>query len=199
MSNEEKLERLLQMKDQARLGGGLKRIEAQHERGKLTARERIDILLDPGTFEEIDQLVVHRETEFGMDQQHFLGDAVVTGYGKIDGRGVFVFSHDFTVFGGSLSEAMGEKMAKVMDLALKTGRADDRPQRLRWGAHPGRRGVAGRLRGHLPPQRARLGGHSAGVRDHGALCGRRRVLAGAHRLRLHDARLLHVHHRARRW
>ena len=121
MSNEEKLERLLQMKDQARLGGGLKRIEAQHERGKLTARERIDILLDPGTFEEIDQLVVHRETEFGMDQQHFLGDAVVTGYGKIDGRGVFVFSHDFTVFGGLLSEAMGEKMAKVMDLALKTG------------------------------------------------------------------------------
>jgi acetyl-CoA carboxylase carboxyltransferase component len=109
------------MKDQARLGGGLKRIEAQHARGKLTARERIDILLDPGTFEELDQLVIHRATEFGMDEQHFLGDAVVTGYGKIDGRGVFVFSHDFTVFGGSLSEAMGEKMAKVMDLALKTG------------------------------------------------------------------------------
>ena len=109
------------MKDQARLGGGLKRIEAQHARGKLTARERIDILLDPGTFEELDQLVVHRATEFGMDEQHFLGDAVVTGYGKIDGRGVFVFSQDFTVFGGSLSEAMGEKMSKVMDLALKTG------------------------------------------------------------------------------
>ncbi len=121
MSTEQKLEKLLQMKDQARLGGGLKRIEAQHARGKLTARERIDILLDPGTFEELDQLVIHRATEFGMDEQHFLGDAVVTGYGKIDGRGVFVFSHDFTVFGGSLSEAMGEKMAKVMDLALKTG------------------------------------------------------------------------------
>jgi propionyl-CoA carboxylase beta chain len=121
MSNEQRLERLLQMKDQARLGGGLRRIEAQHERGKLTARERIDILLDPGTFEEMDQLVVHRATEFGMDQQHFLGDAVVTGYGKIDGRGVFVFSQDFTVFGGSLSEAMGEKMSKVMDIALKTG------------------------------------------------------------------------------
>ncbi|HLB23761.1 MAG TPA: acyl-CoA carboxylase subunit beta [Dehalococcoidia bacterium] len=121
MPTEQRLEKLLQMKDQARLGGGLKRIEAQHERGKLTARERVDILLDPGTFEELDQLVVHRETEFGMDRQHFLGDAVVTGYGKIDGRGVFVFSHDFTVFGGSLSEAMGEKMAKVMDLALRTG------------------------------------------------------------------------------
>jgi propionyl-CoA carboxylase beta chain len=121
MSNEQKLERLLQMKDQARLGGGLKRIEAQHARGKLTARERIDILLDPGTFEELDQLMIHRATEFGMDEQHFLGDAVVTGFGKIDGRGVFVFSQDFTVFGGSLSEAMGEKMSKVMDLALKTG------------------------------------------------------------------------------
>ncbi|TAK69876.1 MAG: methylmalonyl-CoA carboxyltransferase [Dehalococcoidia bacterium] len=121
MSNEEKLKKLLQMKDQARLGGGLKRIEAQHERGKLTARERIDILLDPGTFEEMDQLMVHRATEFGLDKQHYLGDAVVTGYGKIDGRGVFVFSQDFTVFGGSLSEAMGEKMSKVMDFALKTG------------------------------------------------------------------------------
>src|SRR5438067_3797121 len=121
MSTEERLKRLLQMKDQARLGGGAKRIEAQHERGKLTARERLDILLDPGTFEELDQLMVHRATEFGLDEQHFLGDAVVTGYGKIDGRQVFVFSQDFTVFGGSLSEAMGEKMSKVMDLALKTG------------------------------------------------------------------------------
>jgi propionyl-CoA carboxylase beta chain len=121
MSAEARLEKLLQMKDQARLGGGLKRIEAQHERGKLTARERIDILLDPGTFEEMDQLMVHRATDFGLDQQHYLGDAVVTGWGKIDGRTVFVFSQDFTVFGGSLSEAMGEKMSKVMDLAMKTG------------------------------------------------------------------------------
>jgi propionyl-CoA carboxylase beta chain len=121
MSSEERLKKLLQMKDQARLGGGLRRIEAQHERGKKTARERIDILLDPGTFAELDQLVVHRATEFGLDEQHFLGDAVVTGYGKIDGRTVFVFSQDFTVFGGSLSEAMGEKMSKLMDLAMKTG------------------------------------------------------------------------------
>ena len=109
------------MKEQARLGGGARRIEAQHERGKLTARERLDILLDPGSFEEVDQLMVHRATEFGLDKQHYLGDAVVTGHGKIDGRGVFVFSQDFTVFGGSLSEAMGEKMSKIMDLALKTG------------------------------------------------------------------------------
>jgi propionyl-CoA carboxylase beta chain len=121
MSTEKRLEELLRMKDQARLGGGLKRIAAQHERGKLTARERIDILLDPGTFEEVDQLMIHRATEFGLDKQHFLGDAVVTGHGKIDGRTVFVFSQDFTVFGGSLSEAMGEKMSKIMDLAMKTG------------------------------------------------------------------------------
>ncbi|HEY8173947.1 MAG TPA: acyl-CoA carboxylase subunit beta [Dehalococcoidia bacterium] len=121
MSSAERLAKLLQMKDQARLGGGLKRIEAQHARGKLTARERIDILLDPGSFEEMDQLMVHRATEFGLDEQHYLGDAVVTGYGKIDDRPVFVFSQDFTVFGGSLSEAMGEKMSKIMDLALKTG------------------------------------------------------------------------------
>jgi propionyl-CoA carboxylase beta chain len=121
MSTEKRLEELLRMKDQARLGGGLRRIEAQHERGKLTARERIDVLLDPGTFEEIDQLMIHRATEFGLDEQHYLGDAVVTGHGKIDGRTVFVFSQDFTVFGGSLSEAMGEKMSKVMDLAMKTG------------------------------------------------------------------------------
>jgi len=121
MSTEERLKRLLELKDQARLGGGLKRIEQQHERGKRTARERIDILLDPGTFEEIDQFVVHRATDFGLDKQHYLGDAVVTGHGKIDGRTVFVFSQDFTVFGGSLSEAMGEKMSKIMDLAMKTG------------------------------------------------------------------------------
>ncbi|MEX2246158.1 MAG: acyl-CoA carboxylase subunit beta [Dehalococcoidia bacterium] len=121
MSNDERLKKLLQMKDQARLGGGLKRIQTQHERGKRTARERLDMLLDPGTFEELDQLVVHRATDFGLDQQQYLGDAVVTGYGKIDGRLVFVFSQDFTVFGGSLSEAMGEKMSKIMDLAMKTG------------------------------------------------------------------------------
>ena len=97
MSSEKHLEELLRMKDQARLGGGLRRIEAQHERGKLTARERIDVLLDPGTFEEFDQLMIHRATDFGLDEQHYLGDAVVTGQGKIDGRSVFVFSQDFTV------------------------------------------------------------------------------------------------------
>ena len=168
MANEERLKRLLQMKDQARLGGGAKRIEAQHERGKLTARERIDILLDPGTFEEMDQLMVHRATEFGLDQQHYLGDAVVTGYGKIDGRGVFVFSQDFTVFGGSLSEAMGEKMSKVMDLALKTGAPviginDGGGARIQEGV-----ASLGGYRRHLPPQRAGVRRRAADLGDHGA-------------------------------
>ncbi len=121
MSVEERLQRLLELKEQAKLGGGQKRIDAQHARGKLTARERLAILLDEGTFEELDPLVTHRATEFGLDRQKYLGDAVVTGYGKIEGRLVFVFSQDFTVFGGSLSEVMGEKMCKVMDLAMKTG------------------------------------------------------------------------------
>ncbi len=109
------------MKEQARQGGGPKRIEAQHAKGKLTARERIDLLLDPGTFEELDPLVVHRCTEFGLADQRFLGDAVVTGYGKIDGRVACLFAQDFTVFGGSLSKVVAEKICKVMDLAAKIG------------------------------------------------------------------------------
>jgi propionyl-CoA carboxylase beta chain len=121
MSMEEKLDHLLKLKEQARLGGGAKRIEAQRQRGKLTARERLDILLDPGSFEELDTLVVHRGTDFGIDRQRYPGDAVVTGFGKIEGRMVCVFSQDFTVFGGSLSEVMGEKMSKLMDIAMKTG------------------------------------------------------------------------------
>ena len=109
------------MREQARLGGGQRRIEAQHAKGKLTARERLDLLLDPGSFVEIDQFVTHRSTAFGLDNERYYGDGVVTGYGRIDGRLVFVFSQDFTVFGGSLSETHGEKICKVMDLALKNG------------------------------------------------------------------------------
>ena len=105
----------------ARLGGGERRIAVQHEKGKLTARERLDILLDPGSFEEWDMFVEHRSSDFGMDQEKIPGDGVVTGYGTIDGRLVFVFSQDFTVFGGSLSEAHAEKICKIMDQAMKVG------------------------------------------------------------------------------
>ncbi len=124
MAIEQKPDRLAHMnelKEKGVLGGGAERIEAQHKRGKLTARERLKLLLDEGTFEETDALVTHRSAEFGLEKQKYLGDSVVTGYGKIDGRLVFVYAQDFTVFGGSLSEAAGEKICKVMDLALRNG------------------------------------------------------------------------------
>jgi propionyl-CoA carboxylase beta chain len=117
----EKIERLRAMKAEALLGGGEERIEAQHQKGKLTARERIDLLLDEGTFQEIDMLVTHRSKDFGLEKQRILGDGVITGHGLINGRLVFLFSQDFTTFGGSLSEAHGEKICKIMDLAAKTG------------------------------------------------------------------------------
>ncbi len=120
-TNEERLSRLDRMRAEARLGGGAVRIEQQHERGKLTARERLDLLLDPSSFVELDAFVTHRGTEFGLAETHILGDGVVTGHGTIAGRLVFVFSQDFTVFGGSLSEAYAEKICKVMDLAMKVG------------------------------------------------------------------------------
>src|SRR6187401_548959 len=109
------------MREQSRLGGGEKRIDQQHERGKLTARERLDLLLDADSFVEFDSFVTHRASDFGLDQERYLGDGVVTGHGKIDGRLVFVFSQDFTVFGGSLSEAHAEKICKIMDLAVEVG------------------------------------------------------------------------------
>jgi len=118
---EKRLKDLQARKARARLGGGKERIERQHAAGKLTARERIERLLDPGSFVEFDMLVEHRCTEFGMDRRRIPGDGVITGYGTIDGRLVFVFSHDFTVFGGALGEMFGMKVAKIMDLALETG------------------------------------------------------------------------------
>src|SRR4051794_9214746 len=109
------------MRAEATRGGGQARIEQQHGRGKLTARERLELLLDPDSFVELDAFVTHRATAFGLDKERYLGDGVVTGHGMIDGRLVFVFSQDFTVFGGSLSEAYAEKICKVMDLAMKVG------------------------------------------------------------------------------
>ncbi|MEZ4952683.1 MAG: acyl-CoA carboxylase subunit beta [Saprospiraceae bacterium] len=118
---DKKLELLQSKITEAHLGGGEKRIEKQHEKGKLTARERIHFLLDDGSFEEIGMLVTHRTKDFGMENQKFLGDGVVTGYGTVHGRLVYVFAQDFTVFGGSLSETHAEKICKIMDLAMKNG------------------------------------------------------------------------------
>src|SRR5207253_3185808 len=121
MAGDERVEELRRRKALAKLGGGKERTDAQRAKGKRTARERVELLLDPGSFVEMDAFVEHRTTEFGMDQKRIAGDGVVTGHGRIDGRAVFVFSQDFTVFGGSLSEAYAEKICKVMDLAMKVG------------------------------------------------------------------------------
>src|SRR5947199_7288689 len=108
----ERIVELDQLRTTAKLGGGEKRIAAQHQKGKLTARERLELLLDPDSFNELDMFVTHRTSDFGLDEQRILGDGVVTGYGQVDGRLVYVFSQDFTVFGGSLSEAHAEKILK---------------------------------------------------------------------------------------
>lgn len=117
----EKIKQLVELRAKARLGGGEKAIEKQHERGKYTARERIEMLLDKGSFEETDMFVTHRCTNFGQEKKSFLGDGIVTGCGTIDGRLVYVFAQDFTVFGGSLSETMAQKICKIMDMAMKMG------------------------------------------------------------------------------
>jgi len=121
MAIEDKIKELLEKRELAKMGGGQKRIDSQHKKGKLTARERIDLLLDEGSFEEFDMFVTHNCHDFGLEKECYLSDGVVTGYGTIDGRLVYVFSQDFTVFGGSLSEAYAQKICKLMDKAMKMG------------------------------------------------------------------------------
>ena len=121
MKISDKLDKLIKLEEQAKAGGGEKRIQQQHAKGKLTARERLDLLLDPGSFEELDPFITHRTTDFGLAEQQYLGDAVVVGSGKIDGRLIFIYSQDFTVFGGTVSEVSAQKICKVMDLAVKKG------------------------------------------------------------------------------
>jgi propionyl-CoA carboxylase beta chain len=121
MTMREKLELLEQRRAESEQGGGEARLKAQHDKGKLSARERLELLLDEGSFVELDRFVVHRSTDFGLEAQKFYGDGVITGHGKIDGRLVYVFSQDFTVFGGSLSESFAEKIVKIMDLAMRNG------------------------------------------------------------------------------
>ncbi|MEM9600533.1 MAG: carboxyl transferase domain-containing protein, partial [Pseudomonadota bacterium] len=115
------LDQLNERRETARSGGGERRIDAQHAKGKLTARERLSLLLDPGSFEEFDMFVTHRSTDFGMDANKPAGDGVVTGWGTINGRKTFVFAQDFTVFGGSLSETHAQKICKIMDMAMQNG------------------------------------------------------------------------------
>src|SRR5699024_8007235 len=121
MASNEKVERLRQKRKDAKRGGGKERIQRQHDKGKLTARERIDLLLDRDSFEEVDPFVTHRSHKFGLEEKKIAGDGVVTGHGKVDGRPIYVFSQDFTVIGGSLSETHAEKICKVVDMAMKNG------------------------------------------------------------------------------
>jgi acetyl-CoA carboxylase carboxyltransferase component len=121
MATGDRTERLRAMREQARVGGGEERIAQQHAKSKLTARERVDLLLDEGSFVELDAFVTHRAVDFGLESERYLGDGVVTGFGKVEGRLIYLFSQDFTVFGGSLSEAHAEKICKVMDLAVRNG------------------------------------------------------------------------------
>lgn len=121
MTDNPKIEKLREMKAQSRLGGGEARIKTQHDKGRLTARERLNLLLDPGSFREMDAFITHRTTDFGLDQKKIMSDSVVTGWGTVEGRLVYVFSQDFTVFGGSLGEVHAEKIVKLMDMAVKNG------------------------------------------------------------------------------
>src|SRR5579862_5471116 len=121
MSADPKIEHLRELREQGQEGGGEERIQRQHDSGRNTARERLDILLDPGSFRELDAFVKHRSHDFGMEKNRPLGDSVVTGWGTINGRLVYVFSQDFTVVGGTLSEVAAEKIVKVMDMAMKNG------------------------------------------------------------------------------
>src|SRR3989442_4909868 len=121
MGMREQLEQLQQKRAASEQGGGPERVATQHQKGKMTARERLDVLLDQGSFVELDRFVTHRATDFGLAEEKYLGDGVVTGWGRIDGRLVYVFSQDFTVFGGSLSEMHAFKIVKIMELAMKSG------------------------------------------------------------------------------
>ena len=168
--------------DEAVHAGSAKAVEKQHAKGRKTARERIEMLFDEGSFVELDELARHRSTAFGLEKTRPYGDGVVTGYGAVDGRMVCVFCQDFTVFGGSLGEVYGEKITKVMDLAIKTGCPiiginEGAGARIQEGVVSPRP-----LRRDLPPQRARLGRHPADQPDHGQLRRRPRLLPRRHRL-----------------
>ena len=182
--------------DEATHAGSARAVEKQHAKGKLTARERIDLLLDEGSFVELDEFARHRSTNFGLEKNRPYGDGVVTGYGTVDGRPVAVFSQDFTVFGGSLGEVFGEKIVKVMDFALKNGCPviginDSGGARIQEGVV-----ALGLYARDLPPQRACVGRDPADLADRRPVRGRRGLLPRDHRLH-GDGRpdLAHVHHR----
>ncbi len=194
----ERLSELAKRKEQALHAGSERSVERQHAKGKMLARERIDFLLDEGSFHELDMLARHRAHDSGLPERPYT-DGVVTGWGTIHGRKVFLFSQDFTVFGGALGEVFAEKIHKLMDLAIKVGAPliglNDGAGR----PHPGGPGLPRQLRRHLPPQRDGLRCDPADQRDPRALCRGCRVLPRHDRLHLHgEGEVAHVHHGPRR-
>ena len=153
---EAKIRELAKRREKITAGGGPKRVAAQHEKGKMTARERIEAFLDAGSFVEVDAFVEHRCDDLGMADVEAPGEGVVIGYGTVAGRLVYVFAQDFTVIGGSLGEMHAAKICKAMDMAMKVGCPVHRHQRLRRSAHPGRRRRTLRLRRHLLPEHRRF-------------------------------------------
>ena len=192
-------EQLRHKVDEAVHAGSERAVEAQHKRGKLTARERVEAFLDDGSFVELDELAPAPLHNFGLQDKRPYGDGVVTGYGTVDGRQVFVFAQDFTVFGGSLGEVFGEKIVKVMDMALKTGAPVVGINDSGGRADPGGRRLTGAVRRDLLPQRAGVRRDPADLADHGPVRRGCRLLTGDHRLHRHGRQdLAHVHHRSRR-
>ena len=192
MSNQlEKIKELIERRAVARIGGGEKAIAKQHEKGKYTARERLAMLLDEGSFEEMDMFVEHRCTNFGMEKKHYPGDGVVTGCGTIDGRLVYVFAQDFTVSAGSLSETMSQKICKIMDQAMKMGAPC-----IGINDSGGARIQEGRLRRNLPTQYSCIRCDPADIRYLWPLCRWCRLFSGSDRLHADDGRyFLYVPHR----
>ena len=177
----EKTRELIAKREEARLGGGEKRIEAQHAKGKYTARERIAMLLDEGSFEEIDMFALHRSTNFGLDKKKFFGDGVVVGSGTIDGRLVYIFAQDFTVLGGALGEMLAQKICKVMDLAMKVG-APVIGLNDSGGTYSGGGKRPLRLRRNLRTQHSRLGRDPPNLGNLRPLCRWCRVFSCSYRL-----------------
>ena len=196
MTREEIYSRFEELDKRASLGGGVDKIEKQHAQGKMTARERIGMLLDKGTFNELDKLVNHRCTNFGMEKKQIAGDGMVTGYGKIDGRPVFVYAYDFTAHGGSLSETNAAKIVKVQQLALKTG-APVIALNDSGGARIQERGEQPcRICLYFLSEHYRLRCYPADFRHLGSLCRRSLLLTSTNRFYLYGKREEpHVHHR----
>ena len=188
----------------ASLGGGMARIEKQHEAGRMTARERIDMLLDKGTFVELDKFVVHRCTNFGMEKNKIAGDGIVSGYGKIDGRQVFVYAYDFTAYGGTLSGTNAAKIVKVQQLALKNGAPvialnDSGGARIQEGVTSGRGQQSGRICFHFLSEYDGLGSGSADFCDPRTLCRRSLLFACVDRFYFYGERKKpYVYHRSGR-